>query len=464
MKQLTRLFIPICLETLFYMLSGMVDTLMLSAVGDYAVGAVGTANSYIGIFIIMFSIISSGMVSVMTQNIGAGRPGVAYQARQLGLLFNAVAGVLMAVFLFSGAGAILRMVGIADALYEPALIYLKIVGGGCILNAVIPIFSSYLRAFGYTKQPLYATIVGNIANFVMNAVFLFVLHKGVAGVAIATVISKILNLCIVLYFSHKLISAKNSTERIANKTVLGQIVKVGLPSACETALYNVAMMLVIRFLNQMDAEGLNVTARSYTATISNFSYCVGAALAQANAIMTGWHIGAGELEECDRGTKRAAFVGVCVAVCMETAIVLGSGFIMPLFTDNPEMTAGHLYLIHKSLIISGDDEETLRVYTMEEMTALVRKLLAIDIVLEIGRVTNLVFGQALKTSGDAVFPAVIAAVFMFVFAVGGTWLFGISMGLMAVGAYIGLASDECVRAVGMVWRWKTGKWRTKKLV
>ena len=72
MKQLTRLFIPICLETLFYMLSGMVDTLMLSAVGDYAVGAVGTANSYIGIFIIMFSIISSGMVSVMTQNIGEG--------------------------------------------------------------------------------------------------------------------------------------------------------------------------------------------------------------------------------------------------------------------------------------------------------------------------------------------------------------------------------------------------------
>ena len=61
-------------------------------------------------------------------------------------------------------------------------------------------FSSYLRAFGYTKQPLYATIVGNIANFVMNAVFLFVLHKGVAGVAAATVISKILNLCIVLYF------------------------------------------------------------------------------------------------------------------------------------------------------------------------------------------------------------------------------------------------------------------------
>lgn len=69
-KSLTQLFVPICFETLFYMLSGMVDTLMLSSVSDQAVGAVGTANTYIGVFIIMFGVISSGMVAVMTQNIG----------------------------------------------------------------------------------------------------------------------------------------------------------------------------------------------------------------------------------------------------------------------------------------------------------------------------------------------------------------------------------------------------------
>ena len=81
-KTLAQLSVPICLETLFYMLSGMVDTLMLSSVSDQAVGAVGTANTYIGVFIVMFGIISSGMVAVMSQNIGAGRPGIAYQARQ----------------------------------------------------------------------------------------------------------------------------------------------------------------------------------------------------------------------------------------------------------------------------------------------------------------------------------------------------------------------------------------------
>ena len=115
-KTLTQLSVPICLETLFYMLSGMVDTLMLSSVSDQAVGAVGTANTYIGVFIIMFGVISSGMIAVMSQNIGAGRLGIAYQARQLGLIFNALIGIVMSVILATFSGGILRIVSIAPAL------------------------------------------------------------------------------------------------------------------------------------------------------------------------------------------------------------------------------------------------------------------------------------------------------------------------------------------------------------
>lgn len=104
---LTKLFIPIALETLCYMLAGMVDTIMLSSVGDNAVGAVGTANTYISVFIIMFHIVSSGMIAVMTQYIGAKRIGVAYQARQLGAVLNLMLGVALSVFLFAFSGHIL---------------------------------------------------------------------------------------------------------------------------------------------------------------------------------------------------------------------------------------------------------------------------------------------------------------------------------------------------------------------
>ena len=433
-KTLTQLFVPICFETLFYMLSGMVDTLMLSSVSDQAVGAVGTANTYIGVFIIMFGVISSGMVAVMTQNIGAGRPGIAYQARQLGLAFNAVIGVLMSGFLALFSGSMLRIVSIAPALMEPAETYLKIVGGACFLNALIPIFSSYLRVFGYTKHSLIGTIVGNVLNIVLNSIFLFVLDWGVMGVAVATVISRVVNLIIVAAMGAVLIKAKQSPDRLPAGRILGQIIKIGFPSACETALYNVAMTLIVRYMNQMDTDGMNVTARSYTMQIANFSYCIGAALAQANAIMTGWRIGAKEYDECNKGTKKAAIYGIIAATCFSVTFAAAGHFIVHIFTDDVQMIN------------------------------LVVKLLIVDIFLEFGRVTNLVYGQALKTSGDALFPVVMGAIFMYLFAVGGTYFLGIHLGLLAVGAYIAMAADECARAVGMVIRWKSGKWRNKRLV
>lgn len=433
-KSLGQLFVPICLETLFFMLAGMVDTLMLSSVSDQAVGAVGTSNTYISIFLIMFSIISMGMMAVMTQNIGANRLGVAWQARRLGIVFNSSVGVILSVVLFFFSGKILTVMGIAASLRGDAESYLRIVGGTCLLPALIPIFSGYLRAFGYTKQSLFATVIANLLNIGLNALFLFGLDMGVAGVAIATALSRLVNLIIIIAESQILVHAKEDDSRMNDREIFGQIIRIGLPSALETALYQVAMILVVRFMNQMDADGVNVTARSYAIQITNFSYTVGAALAQANAIMCGWRIGAQEYEACDKGTRRAAVLGIAVGAILESIFALCGGLIMRWFSDDPQMVS------------------------------LVCTLLTIDIVLEIGRVSNLVFGSALKTAGDALFPVVIGAVFMYLCAVGGTYLFGIRMGLLAIGAHIGLTLDECVRAIAMFFRWRSGKWKKMRLV
>ena len=72
----------------------------------------------------------------------------------------------------------------------------------------------------------------------------------------------------------------------------------------------------------MDPDGINVTARSYAVQITNFSYCVGAALAQANAILTGWRMGAKDYEACDKGTKKAAVIGIIVATILESLFAI----------------------------------------------------------------------------------------------------------------------------------------------
>lgn len=433
-KSLIQLFIPICIETLFYMLAGMIDTLMLSTIGDQAVGAVGTSNTYISMFILMFSIVSTGMMAVMTQNIGAGKLGVAQQARNLGMAFNLFLGILLSLFLFNGSKLLLNTIGVSAALEQPASIYIRIVGGACFLNALIPIFSGYLRAFGYTKQPLWATIVANIVNFVLNALFLFVLQYGVAGVAAATVISRMVNLSIVMLFSLTKVHIPKGAERASSRIILGQIFKIGVPSAFESILYNISITMAIRFLNQMDSEGFNVAARAYVAQLANFSYAAGAALAQANGIMTGWRIGRHEYEACRIGTRKAWFAGIVVSLCLSFVIALMAPLLIPFFTDDPAMIA------------------------------IVTRLIWIDVFLEFGRVTNLVYGNALKTCGDAIFPVVIGVVFMFLCTVLGTYVLGIRLGLLVTGCYIALACDECFRGVGMILRWQSGKWKGKGLV
>ena len=99
-----------------------------------------------------------------------------------------------------------------------------------------------------------------------------------------------------------------------------------------------------------------------------------------------------------------------------------------------------------------------------DMIWLVGTLLIVDIFLEIGRSANLVYGFALKTSGDAIYPMTIGIIFMFLCASGGTWLFGVKLGWLAVGAYVGMALDECIRAVLMYVRWRNGRWQKLGLV
>lgn len=433
-KSLPQLFFPIFFEILCSMLTGVVDTLMLSSEGDQAVGAVGTANTYISIFVIMFSIISSGMIAVMTQYIGAKRPGVAQRAMHLGLLFNLVTGIMISAALYCFAGSILKGIGIADQLLQPAKTYLQTVGLFCICNAMIPIFSSYLRAFGHTAPTLSGTVLANAVNVVLNALFLFVLHWGIMGVALATGISRVIHLLWVWLISRRRIRPVYEADPPENRDILRKIIRVGLPAAMGTSLYNLAVTIVISLLNGMDDTGMQATARAYAVQIANFSFSAGAALAQANAIMVGWHIGAGELNSCDRDTRKVAIIGICLGVSIAGFFGLCAHPILKLFTNNPEMIR------------------------------LVSKLLIVDIALEIGRMTNLVFGSALKTSGDAMYPMVIAVVFAFVCAAGGTWFFGVHLGWMVVGAYAAMALDECVRAVFMFLRWNKGYWKYKNLL
>lgn len=85
----------------------------------------------------------------------------------------------------------------------------------------------------------------------------------------------------------------------------------------------------------------------------------------------------------------------------------------------------------------------------------------VEIFLEIGRAFNIVFVRSLQTSGDVMFPTILAIIFCWVVAVFGSFLFGsyTFLGLGLVGIWISMAIDECSRAVIFIFRWRSGKWK-----
>ena len=430
---LLKLFVPIFFETLLLMLSGIVDTLMLSSVPN-GVGAVGTANTYIGMFFIALTVVSCGMIAVMTQYVGANKPGVALQARRVALIANGALGLAASLILVFLSRPILVLLGTADDLVQPASQYMRIVAIGSFFDAITLIFSAYLRVFKHTRAPFIATITGNALNIGLNALFLFAFRAGVAGVAWATVIGKVVTLGLAIFLCLRLVKGKTFTERIQWKELLWTMVKIGFPAAIESISYSIAMVFVMRFVNQMDVTGFNATAKSYTTQITNFSYCAAFALAQANSYLVGWRIGAKKFDECYKSTRGVMLIGIGLGVAVELIFALLGKFLIGVFTT---------------------DEQLIRIIGIA---------LFIDIGLEVGRASNLILGQALKTSGYSLIPSIFSAIVNVTVAVAGTYLFGLVLRWNVLGAMFALTLDECCRALLLFFLWMSRRWQRTRVV
>ena len=426
-----KLFIPILVETFLVMLCGLVDSLMVSNISEAAVGAIGTANSYIGMFFLVFSVISSGVLAVMTQYIGTGRKGVAYQARQIAIVLNLVLGITVALILGLGADALCEALKVSEALRKDTAIYMRIVGIGCLIDALVPVFSSYLRAFDKTRYTLFAAAGANVVNIGLDALFIFGLHMGVMGAAVATLIAKFSNLLLSYIFSWVLVKGRQYKEREDNKTIIKKILKIGLPAAIETTVYSLMIAAVMTFLNQMDSTGFNATVRSYANQITNFAYCVALALAQANVIVCGWDIGRKKIKDCYRPTRNVAIIGILVGIGLETLLAVLAPYYLPAITKK------------------------------DDLIQMVRIILFIDIALEVGRAGNLVYGQTLKSTGDSILPTIVSVAIMMICGIGVSYLFGVVLKMGVRGCYIGLVLDEVGRAIFMFFRWRSGKWESK---
>jgi len=202
--------------------------------------------------------------------------------------------------------------------------------------------------------------------------------------------------------------------------------RIGLPAAGEHLSYMTALLLVTSFIASMGAESLSIM--SYSQTIQALVIQFSLSLGLGTEIVVGRLIGSGDFEAAYRQLLRS--LKLCLVLCAGGVAIIATiaPFLMGLFTHDP-------------VIIKGG---TL--------------LLRISVILELGRVFNIVVINSLRATGDARFPVQAGAVCMWLLWVPNSWFLGVHLGWGLAGIWIAMSCDEWLRGLIMYYRWIKRRW------
>ncbi len=429
---------PIFVETLLAMLIGNVDTIMLSNYSDTAVGAVSNANQILNLLTLMFSIIASATGVVVAQYLGAKLYDKLSEIYSVSVGFNLViSGVISLAIMIFGKG-MLRLIKIPDSLLTEANSYLVILGGFIFLQAMFNTFTQIFRSNGKTKIGMIISLLVNVANIFGNYLFLYgplrFLNLGVKGVAISSVVSRMIALGIAIYFFVKYIPGNISMKYFKKFPVhtLKKLLLIGIPSAGESISYSISQICIMSFVNMLGLVAVN--AKAYASVLTNFAYVFSVSMAQGMQILVGHYVGAGKEDVAYKRVLKTLRVAIILSFLLATINYIISPYTLQIFTKNKE--------------------------TLE----LAVKVMALDIFLEFGRATNLVVIQSMRAAGDVKFPTYLGMASMWGVSVLLGYVFGIVFHFGLLGVWFAMALDEWVRAIIVYIRWKKGGWRGKAVV
>jgi putative MATE family efflux protein len=423
---------PIFVEQGLHVMTGTVDTFMVSYVSDNAVAGLGVANQIVVLAIILFNLVGIGASVSVTHSLGGGDPAGARHVATTAIAANFWIGAIVSTTVFLFAQPMLRLMHLPPELMIYGLPYLTIMGGTLFLESINMSISAILRAHGHTREAMLVTLAQNILNAIGNAVFLFGLFGapklGVVGVALSTVFSRFVA-CAALWVLLK----RQTGIRLAlldffrvSREKMKPILHIGLPAAGENISWWLAFMTVTSFVALMGGERLVV--QSYTMQILYVVIIFSISIALGTEIIIGHLIGAGRFEEAYTELMRNLRTSFFLAMAAIGLVATFAPLLLGIFTSNPAVIAGGTLLLRMSLL------------------------------LEPGRVVNIVVINGLRATGDVKFPIFLGLLSMWGVWVPLAWLLGLKMGWGLPGVWVAMMCDEWLRGMMMYRRWKHRRW------
>ena len=437
-KNLISLIIPIFFELLLVTIVGNIDTIMLGYYSDEAVGAIGGITQLLNIQNVIFSFINMATAILTAQFLGAKDYKRVKQVISVSLVLNVLLGLILGgIYLFFWE-SLLQKINLPGELIGIGKYYFQMVGGLCILQGIILSCGAILKSHGRPTETLIINVGVNILNIIGNAFFIFgwlgMPVLGPTGVGISTVISRGIGCVAAFYMMCKYcnFTFKKKYIKPFPFKIVKNILSIGLPTAGENLAWNVGQLMIVAMVNTMGTT--IIASRTYLMLISSFTMTLSIALGQGTAIQVGHLVGAGEIKEVYHKCLKSLKIAFIFAFVTTSLVFLFRKPIMSIFTTNPDILKASL------------------------------KIFPLMILLEMGRVFNIVIINSLHAAGDIKFPMFMGITCVFAVAVLFSYLFGISLGWGLAGIWLANAMDEWIRGLAMYFRWKSKKWQNKSFV
>ena len=433
-KDLRKLIIPLILEQTLAITVGMADTMMISSAGEAAVSGVSLVDMFNNLIISVLAALATGGAVVTSQCIGAGRREEACRsARQLVFTEAAITiGISVLVLLFHRQILGLFFGQIEADVMQNAIIYLIISVFSFPLLAVYDSCAALYRSMGNAQITLKISLLMNVINVVGNAIGVYVLKLGVAGVAIPSLVSRGVAGVVLFTLLHNpdnLVFLTREKFKV-DATIVKRILFIGIPSGIENGIFQLGRVLVVSIIGAFGTS--QIAANGVANSLDSMGCIVGQAMSLAMITVIGRCVGAGEEGQVRYYTKKLLGETYFYTAVINSIILL---------------------LLPWILQIYGLGEETTR---LSYILVMIHDGMAIFL-----WPASFVLPNMLRACNDVKYTMVVSIFSMITFRIGFSYLFGVHMGWMAVGVWAAMVIDWVFRVLCFVGRYLAGTWRKK---
>lgn len=330
--------LPLAASSILQQLFNSADVAVVgNFAGSNALGAVGANGSVINLLVNTFVGISIGSNVVIATLIGQNKEKKAKQAVHTSMLFAVILGVILMAFGLLIAPQLLRLMATPSNILSLAVLYLRIYFLGVPFIVLYNFEAAILRSRGETRLPLIALSIAGVINVVLNLVFVVGLGMSVDGVAYATVISNIFSsLFLLIYLTHDTTITHFTFKQChIHKDLLLHILKIGIPSGMQGALFSISNVIIQSQLNQFGSYAIAGSAAALNFEILSYYFFEG--FGQAAITFVGQNYGAGKMDRCHQVLKYCWMEASVVTIVSTILFVAFARPLASIFSSDPHV-------------------------------------------------------------------------------------------------------------------------------